>query len=108
MVVHGGQHPRHYKGQERGLLMDKGSEESFIIGPMVSGPQTTSPLFRGNIICWKYHLRIIEWKGDGDHGVHSLRPSCGWALHFIRSFVVCTSQLYYLEWRTAIGAKDPH
>lgn len=68
--------------------MDKGSEESFITGPMVSGAQTTSPLFRGNIICWKYHLRIAEWKGDGDNDVHSLRRSCAWALHFICPFAL--------------------
>lgn len=54
-LVHGGQHPRHYKGWERSLLMDKWIEKSFIIGQW-----SPDHLLRGKRPHWNDHLSIVE------------------------------------------------
>lgn len=67
--------------------MDKRSEESFTVGPMVSDPQARLPLPREKIPPWKYHVSIVEWKCDDDHYAYSLRPYYEQALHFMCSLM---------------------
>ena len=101
-----GQHPRHYKGWERSLLMDKCSEKSFIIGQW-----SPDHLLRGKRPHWNYHLSIVAWGGNGDNEACRGPPMSGhWHQAFSNLFRMnaLTWVEDRLELRTHTGGARMH